>query len=60
MEMGDFIDRDGKGNIIMDSRKMPITPVYPLTIWKGPDAPHSVENLSDSITQRIIRIEIKN
>ena len=60
MEMGGFIERDGNGKIIMDSRELPEPPVYPMTIWRGPDAPHSIENLSNSITQRLIRVELKN
>jgi hypothetical protein len=59
MEAGDFIDRDGEGNVIMDSRKIPEPLVFPLTMYKNPEAPHSVENLSDTITIRLIRVEMK-
>jgi len=30
-----------------------------MTIWKDPEAPHSVENLSKTITLRLIRLEMK-
>jgi hypothetical protein len=59
MEAGDFIDRDGEGNVIMDSREIPEPLVFPLTMYKKPEAPHSVENLSDTITIRLIRVEMK-
>ena len=59
IEAGDFIDRDSKGNVIMDTRKIPEPLVFPLTMYKEPEAPHSVENLSDSKTIRLIRVEMK-
>tara|TARA_R110000868_G_scaffold1389_9_gene10732 strand:+ start:6180 stop:6635 length:456 start_codon:yes stop_codon:yes gene_type:complete len=59
MEAGDFIDRDGEGNIIMDTRQIPDPLVFPMTMWKGPEAPHSVENLSDTKPIRLIRVEMK-
>lgn len=60
MEAGDFIDRDSEGNIIMDTRQLPEALVFPMTTWKDPEAPHSVENLSDTKTIRLIRVELKN
>lgn len=60
MEAGDFIDRDGEGNIIMDTRQLPEALVFPMTMWKDPEAPHSVENLSDTQTIRLVRVELKN
>ena len=59
MEAGDFIDRDGSGNIILDTRKLPKPLKFPLTMWKAPEAPHSVQNLSKTKTIRLIRVEIK-
>ena len=59
MEAGDFIDRDGEGNIIMDTRQLPEPLVFPMTLWKEPEAPHSVENLSDTKPLRLIRVELK-
>ncbi len=59
LEAGDFIDRDAEGNVIMDSRELPEPLVFPLTMYKDPEAPHTVENLSDTKTIRLIRVEIK-
>jgi len=59
MDAGDFIDRDAEGNVIMDTRKLPEPLVFPLTMYKDPEAPHSVENLSDTKTIRLIRVEMK-
>lgn len=56
---GDFIDRDGEGKIIFDSRKLPTPLTFPMTMWKDPEAPHSIENLSKTITLRLIRVEMK-
>lgn len=56
---GDFIDRDGEGKIIFDSRQLPTPLKFPMTMWKDPEAPHSVENLSKTITLRLIRVETK-
>ncbi len=59
MEAGDFIDRDANGEVIFDSRELDTPLVYPLTMWKDPEAPHSVENLSSTTTIRLIRVEMK-
>ncbi len=59
-EAGDFIDNDAEGNTIFDTRELDAPLTYPLTMWKDPEAPHSVVNLSDDITIRLIRVEIKN
>ena len=59
MEAGFFIDRDAEGNVIVDSRKIPEPLTFPLTMYKEAEAPHSVENLSDTITIKLIRVEIK-
>lgn len=56
---GDFIDRDAEGEIILDTRTLPEPMTFPMTIWKDPEAPHSVENLSDTQTIRLIRVEVK-
>lgn len=58
-EAGDFIDYDGDGNIIMDSRQIKPALQFPMTMWKDAEAPHSVENLSKTITIRLIRVEMK-
>ncbi|MGB5667370.1 MAG: nuclear transport factor 2 family protein [Maribacter sp.] len=59
MEAGEFIDRDGEGNIILDTRQMPSPLEFPMTMWKDPEAPHSVENLSPTKPIRLIRVEMK-
>ncbi|MHB1146783.1 MAG: cupin domain-containing protein [Lutibacter sp.] len=59
-EAGDFIDYDEKGKIILDTRQLKTPLTFPMTMWKDPEAPHSVENLSTSITIRLIRVEMKN
>lgn len=58
-EAGDFIDYDGDGNVIFDSRNLPEPLTLPLTMYKNPEAPHSVVNLSDTKTIRLIRVEMK-
>ena len=57
--MGHFIDRNADGEIIFDTREMDGPPPLPLTMWKDAEAPHSVENLSETETIRLIRVELK-
>ena len=57
--MGHFIDRNADGDIIFDTREMDGPPPLPLTMWKDAEAPHSVENLSETETIRLIRVEMK-
>ncbi len=59
-QAGDFIDKDADGNTIFDTRELDAPLTYPLTMWKEPEAPHSVVNLSDDQWVRLIRVEIKN
>ena len=56
---GDFIDRDGEGNVIFDTRQLKAPLQYPVTMWKDPEAPHAVENLSNTMTLHLIRVEMK-
>ncbi|PVW16500.1 hypothetical protein [Marixanthomonas spongiae] len=58
-EAGNFTDSDEEGNIIFDSRKLPEPLIFPLTMFKEPEAPHSVVNLSNTKTIRLIRVEMK-
>lgn len=58
-EAGDFIDYDGNGNVIFDSREAPPLQ-FPLTMWKDSEAPHAVVNLSKTIPIRLVRVEMKN
>ncbi len=59
-EAGDFVDYDGEGNVIMDSRQLQPPLQFPMTQWKDPEAPHSVVNLSDTQPIRLIRMEMKH
>jgi hypothetical protein len=59
LSAGDFIDRDGKGTILFDTRQLTTPLTFPMTMWKEPEAPHSVENLSKTITLRLVRVEMK-
>ena len=56
---GDFIDRDGEGNVVFDTRQLKTPLQYPMTMWKDPEAPHAVENLSKTIPLHLIRVEMK-
>lgn len=55
----DFVDRDAKGNVLTDSRKINPPLTFPFTMWKEPEAPHAVENRSSTETIRLIRVELK-
>ena len=55
---GDFIDRDADNNVVFDTRKLESPLPIPLNMWKGPEAPHSVENLSANTPIRSIRVEL--
>jgi hypothetical protein len=57
-EAGDWMDRNADGEVIMDTRNMPPMSL-PLTMWKGPEAPHSPVNLSKDKWIRLIRVELK-
>jgi hypothetical protein len=59
-EAGDFLDFDVDGHVIFDSRNLPAPLELPYTMWKEPEAPHAVENLSKIVTIRAIRVETKN
>ncbi len=58
-EAGEFIDYDGDGKVIFDSREVPPLQ-FPMTMWKDAEAPHSVVNLSKTIPIRLVRVEMKN
>jgi hypothetical protein len=57
----DFIDHDGQGNVLIDTRKIPSfhSIKLPMTSWSAPQGPHSIENLSKTQTIHLIRVEIK-
>ena len=60
MSAGHFTDHDANGQLIFDSRQAPAPLELPLTMWKGPEAPHSPTNLSDDVTIRLLRVEVKH
>ena len=58
-EAGDFIDYDSNGKIIVDTRLIKPALKFPMTMWKDSEGAHSVQNLSKTITIRLIRVEMK-
>tara|TARA_R110000823_G_scaffold108170_1_gene227387 strand:- start:71967 stop:72824 length:858 start_codon:yes stop_codon:yes gene_type:complete len=58
-EADDFVDYDDDGNVIFDSRQIPEPLPMPYTMYKDPEAPHSVVNLSKTKPIRLIRVEMK-
>ena len=57
-QAGDFVDYDADGKVLLDTRKLEKALTFPMTMWKGPEAPHAVENLSE-LPLRLIRVELK-
>ena len=57
-QAGEIIDRDAKGNVLFDSRRLKDKPKTPFVQWSPAQAPHSVENLDDQ-PMKLIRIENK-
>jgi hypothetical protein len=58
-EAGHFVDRNADGEVIFDTRQLDGPLPLPLTMWKEPEAPHTVENLSDTVSIRLLRVEVK-
>lgn len=56
---GDFLDYNGEGKVVFDSRLAKPPLKYPATLWMEPQPPHSVQNLSQKIPIRLIRVELK-
>lgn len=48
VKASDFIRRNGKGELIFDSRTAGPPPAFPSVQWVGPLPPHSVENVGKS------------
>ena len=57
--MGDFIDRSADGEVLLDTRQLDAPLPIPFTMWKEPEAPHTVENLSRTLPIRLLRVEVK-
>jgi quercetin dioxygenase-like cupin family protein len=58
LQAGDFVDYDASGKVLLDTRKLETPLAFPMTLWKDPEAPHAVENLSDQ-PLHLIRVELK-
>ncbi len=58
LEASAFIDRDANGKVLVDTRDLKTPLTFPMTMWKDPEAPHAVENLSDK-PLHLIRVELK-
>ena len=58
--MGDFIDRSADGEVLLDTRQLDAPLPIPFTMWKEPEAPHTVENLSRTQPIRLVRVELKS
>ena len=58
LEASAFIDHDANGKVLLDTRELKTPLTFPMTMWKGPEAPHSVENLSAK-PLHLIRVELK-
>ena len=58
LEASAFIDHDANGKVLLDTRELKTPMTFPMTMWKDPEAPHSVENISDK-PLHLIRVELK-
>jgi len=58
-EGNDFVDYDGEGNILIDSRKLTNPSVYPIVIYNDNDILHQTKNVSKTKSIRLIRVEMK-
>ena len=55
---GEFVRRDGEGNVTFDSRGSAAAPEGPPVQWLGPLSPHSVENVGKTEI-RLFTVELK-
>jgi hypothetical protein len=58
MQEGVYRDYDAAGRVVEESKVAAPASQFPLTLWLGPQAPHSVHNL-DSRPTRLLRVELK-
>jgi hypothetical protein len=54
----DFIRRDGKGAVLLDTRSAERRAEPPATLWSEPLPPHSIENVGET-DLRVILVELK-
>lgn len=59
MEVGDFIDCDGEGNVIIDFWNLLELFIFFLIMYKNLEVLYIVENLSDIVIICLIRVEMK-
>lgn len=57
-DAGQYVDYDINGKVLFDSRSLASPPALPMTIWKGPEAPHAIDNLDDK-PLHLVRVELK-
>jgi hypothetical protein len=57
-DAGKYVDYDANGKVLFDSRSLTAPLPLPMTKWKEPEAPHSVENLDDK-PLHLVRVELK-
>ena len=55
----DFVRRDAKGKVLVDTRGRPPPASLPLVVWSEALPPHSLENVG-SAELRVVSIEIKD
>lgn len=55
----EFIDRAGSGEVLNDSRMRDVPLAFPFAMWKEPEAPHYLENLSSTEPIHLLRFELK-
>ena len=58
MQEGVYRDYDAEGKLVEEVTVAPPPSQLPVTLWLGPQAPHSVHNL-DSRPTRLLRVELK-
>jgi quercetin dioxygenase-like cupin family protein len=56
---GDFVRRDGDGQVLVDTRKNAPIARPPTVIWSEPLPPHSLENVGPS-EFHVVSVEIKD
>lgn len=54
----DFVRRDEKGQVLVDTRGKPPPASVPLTMWSPPLPPHTLENVG-AVELRALSVEIK-
>lgn len=45
LSLGDFVRRDDRGVVVVDSRTIELPPQRPLVLWSEPMPPHTLENV---------------